>query len=478
MDDPPLHDMPEIETVAVDDDDNNLEYVTPNPTEHGTWITKTCPLPNPTTSVHLPPKELTDRTFLMPPNKDGSCYRAKIVGIVNDHVSKTEGHPEVVKLKCIVNDQYEEVVAYNKIIEFIEDDQTWDGAWKFRKIHDHQGPIRASNPRYKGSRWNVLIEWETGEKSWEPLSRTDKTGVYETDPVTVAIYAQEHKLLNTPGWMLPGMKKMAKTQKRLIRRANQAKLHSYRTKPVYMYGFQVPRNHDQAMDLDTKNGNNKLREYKAFENKECGYTPDPDSKKIRCHMVYCVKHDGRHKSRLVAGGHLTETPIDSVYSSVVPLRGIRLITFIAKLNDLEVWCTDIGNAYLESYTKEKVYIIAGPEFGKLEGCTLIIHKALYGLKSSGLRWHERFADVLRDMGFFLSKGETDIWMRDKGDHYEYIAVYVDDLLIASKDPKAILPDLLQVEHHFKLKGTGPISFHLGCDFFRDKDGNLCYAPNK
>ena len=81
------------------------------------------------------------------------------------------------------------------------------------------------------------------------------------------------------------------------------------------------------------------------------------------------------------------------------------------------------------------------------------------------------------MGFFLSKGETDIWMRDKGDHYEYIAVYVDNLLIASKDLKAIT-DLLQVEHHFKLKGTGPISFHLGCDFFRDKDGNLCYTPNK
>ena len=129
------------------------------------------------------------------------------MGIVNDHVSKTEGHPEVVKLKCIVNDQYKEVIAYNKIVEFIEDDQTWDRAWKFRKVHDHQGPIRPSDPRYKGSRWNVLIEWETGEKSWEPLPRTDKTGIYDTDPVTVAIYAQEHKLLDTPGWMLPGVKK-------------------------------------------------------------------------------------------------------------------------------------------------------------------------------------------------------------------------------------------------------------------------------
>jgi hypothetical protein len=49
-------------------------------------------------------------------------------------------------------------------------------------------------------------------------------------------------------------------------------------------------------------------------------------------LVYAVKHDGRHKARLVAGGHLTETPVDSVYSSVVSLRGIRIITFISELN--------------------------------------------------------------------------------------------------------------------------------------------------
>ena len=86
---------------------------------------------------------------------------------------------------------------------------------------------------------------------------------------------------------------------------------------------------------------------------------------LRCttNLVFAVKHDGRHKARLVAGGHLTETPIDSVYSSVVSLRGIRIITFLAELNGLESWSTDISCAYLESYTQEKVYIIAGPEFG-------------------------------------------------------------------------------------------------------------------
>jgi hypothetical protein len=62
------------------------------------------------------------------------------------------------------------------------------------------------------------------------------------------------------------------------------------------------------------------------------------------------------------------------------------MTFLAELNKLELWVTDIGNAYLESYTKEKVAFIAGPEFGEHEGHTFIIIKALYGLRSSGAPW--------------------------------------------------------------------------------------------
>jgi hypothetical protein len=52
------------------------------------------------------------------------------------------------------------------------------------------------------------------------------------------------------------------------------------------------------------------------------------------------------------------------------------------------------------------------------------------------------------MGFFLSK--LDIWMRDKGDHYEYVAVYVDDLL--SREPQSIIT-ALETTHKFKLKGS-------------------------
>jgi hypothetical protein len=73
---------------------------------------------------------------------------------------------------------------------------------------------------------------------------------------------------------------------------------------------------------------------------------------------------------------------------------------------------------LEAYTDEKVYIITGNEFGEHEGRTLIVVKALHGLRSSRIRWWEQFSLVLKDMGFVPCKGEDDIWMRDKGDHYE------------------------------------------------------------
>ena len=58
-------------------------------------------------------------------------------------------------------------------------------------------------------------------------------------------------------------------------------------------------------------------------------------------------------------------------------------------------------------------------------------------------------------------------MKDCGYYCDYTAVYVDDLLIASKDPESVVKDLKDL-HKVKLKGTGAISYHLGCYLFRDK----------
>ena len=74
---------------------------------------------------------------------------------------------------------------------------------------------------------------------------------------------------------------------------------------------------------------------------------------------------------------------------------------LRELSGLDIWQMDVGNVYLEAETKEKVYVIEDPEFGDLDSHVFVIVnvKALYGLKTSGLRWHEQFADVMRDMKF-------------------------------------------------------------------------------
>jgi hypothetical protein len=116
----------------------------------------------------------------------------------------------------------------------------------------------------------------------------------------------------------------------------------------------------------------KLLEYKTFIDKGNGGNVPTGYKRIRCHMIYDVKHDRQHKDRLVAGGHLTDPNTESVYSGVVLLRGIRLIVFLGELNALQLWVADVSKANLEATTKEKVYIVGGPEFGSLEGHVLKI----------------------------------------------------------------------------------------------------------
>ena len=88
----------------------------------------------------------------------------------------------------------------------------------------------------------------------------------------------------------------------------------------------------------------QINEYKVFINHGRAKS-DPKSKrvinapqgyqKIKVHLVFACKHDGCHKARLVAAGHLTPDPVDSIYSGVVSTRSLRLSIFLAKLNNMK-----------------------------------------------------------------------------------------------------------------------------------------------
>jgi Reverse transcriptase (RNA-dependent DNA polymerase) len=428
---------------------------------------------------------LVGRTFLAQEQEDGTRFRKRI----SEKIEEMENGEKRIKflVRRSESDQ-EEILSYDELINLIADqyDQEandGDTLWTFKCIMGHEGPLKPTDPSYKGCKYNVLVQWEDGSTTMEPLNV-----IGADDPVTCAEYARDNDLLDVEGWKR--FRRLVKNAKVFTRMLNQAKLKSVRRGPIFKYGFEVPRSFKHAMELDKANGNSKwfdaikteatqIKDYGTFKDIGLG-TKVPDGfKLIRCHFVFDVKHDGRHKARYVAGGHMTDPPLDSVYSGVVTLRSLRLLIFLAELNGFSLWAGDVGNAYLEALTKEKIVIIAGPEFRIFgwEGHMLIIIRALYGLKTSGARWHERFADTLREEGFVPSKADADVWMRRAGDRYEYIGVYVDDLAIAMEDPAAFC-EILKTKHNYKLKGDGPLAYHLGCDFGRDPDGMFSYGPLK
>ena len=78
-------------------------------------------------------------------------------------------------------------------------------------------------------------------------------------------------------------------------------------------------------------------------------------------------------------------------------------------------------------------------------------------------------EYLLELGFKPSFAKALIYMRKcpTGDHYEYVAPYVDDLAIIMKDPQALVDQLMAAPYNFKLKGSGPLNFHLGYGFDSD-----------
>ena len=122
------------------------------------------------------------------------------------------------------------------------------------------------------------------------------------------------------------------------------------------------------------------------------------------------------------------------------MKRLCFVMFLSELNQLELWRTDIGNADLEAYTKEILFIVAGPEFHELDQNTLVMYKALWGKIIAGTCWHDRPFDVLQDMSFVPSEADPVVWMRSAKDEscYEYIAVYMDDFAIATSNLRKLL----------------------------------------
>ena len=153
----------------------------------------------PSTRTHfMNPDELIGKTFLREREDDGTIHRAKIMQRIENADNISDQY--LVK----VGKDREEVMNYNSIIDLLNKqiyrkESNPDNAYSFKSIKDH---------KKTGSSYEVLVEWDGGEMTWEPIAL-----MRHDDPVTLANYGKENNLLNEPGWKC--LKHYVKSSKRL-----------------------------------------------------------------------------------------------------------------------------------------------------------------------------------------------------------------------------------------------------------------------
>ena len=281
-----------------------------------------------------------------------------------------------------------------------------------------------------------------------------------------------------------------KNTKTAIRKSTNARKAMKKSREKF--GIRIPINTRQALQFDKENGNTKwaeaiAKEMTSLDKLNCFeyYGTDKQFNKSEgwqyatIHMIYDIKtQDHRHKARLVVGGHMIDASMYTKYSSNVQSMSVRMLLLVASQAGLDLAACDIANAFPTAPCMEKVWSIAGPEFGTRAGAKIKIARALYGLATSSRAFHETLADLLRRMGFTPTRADPDLWYIKSPDYngYDYIATHVDDLMVAAKRPMDYL-HLIEQEFVLRNKEESP-NYYLGANIKKILDKYIHISSHK
>ena len=313
--------------------------------------------------------------------------------------------------------------------------------------------------------WKLLVQWRDGSETWIPLK-----DMKESHPIETAEFAKARGIDDEVAfayWVPYTIRK---------RDAIISQVRARAKKTTHKYGVELPTSVEHAYELDRKNGNTLWRDAikkemhdaaVAFQILDESESLPVGYKKATGHMVFDVKMTFQRKARWVLDGHKTPKPQGSTYAGVVSRESVRIALTYAALNDLDVTAADIRNAYLQAPSSEKHYIICGPEFG-LEnvGKRALIKRALYGGKSAGRDFRNHLRACMRHLDFQSCPADPDVWMRpakkaDGTNVYEYVLLYVDDVLVISERGEHVLRTGIGKYFELKEESIGPPDLYLG-----------------
>ncbi|KAK2578606.1 hypothetical protein KPH14_001023 [Odynerus spinipes] len=184
-------------------------------------------------------------------------------------------------------------------------------------------------------------------------------------------------------------------------------------------------------------------------------------------------HIERRKARVVARG-FTQCPgidFNETFAPVARLSSIRLMMALAAQHEMkvpklteeileEISLTETMNGELG--TKARNMLKSLREGNRV----CLLNKALYGLRQAGRRWHETLGTKFKELGFVPSAADPCVFYSGEGEDIVMAAVYVDDILVASRNEKAIEDLMTHLSKSFEIRNLGEVKYCLGIEFSR------------
>ncbi len=170
---------------------------------------------------------------------------------------------------------------------------------------------------------------------------------------------------------------------------------------------------------------------------------------------------------------------DEIYAAVVSHDTLRALFSVIASHDLEMHQSDVRNDFLKPILEEEIFM-KHPEGFTLPGreqdvCRL--KKSLYGLKQAPHVWGELFTSFLKDRGFESSTADPCLFIRLRGEERTYLAIWVDDAIIASSQQSAIDALLTTMDETFKIRAHPVIRF-VGININRDRAARKIYLSQE
>jgi hypothetical protein len=129
---------------------------------------------------------------------------------------------------------------------------------------------------------------------------------------------------------------------------------------------------------------------------------------------------------------------------------------------------NVDTAFLNATLQEEIYMIPPAGLTAIKpGQVLKLNKSLYGLEQSPCNFNLEINDTLLSLGFTRCTTDTCIYVKTVNGNDMYVAIYVDDIIIACKDEEPIEEVKAQLASKYKVKDMGEMDWYLGMRYTRD-----------